>query len=216
MTESYIYGAGCIFDQVTDRLMIFLSFFVSQIYLPAMPPPQGAPGPRGGASRHSSWASASRAAEGDPRGLAQPPEPLERGGGNTKQGGGEGWSSRKKHELMPGCDRNYIPPSRQGPPVSATGRPVVSEELCPRGALPSPRNPPNKSPPWTIGGTFFWALYSGTSKKIFCLFPFIFQTKGGWTSIWILFFWRPQGWTSIRAWNKQGGWTLSRLLGGGV
>jgi len=52
-------------------------------------------------------------------------------------------------------------------------------------------------------------FYSGSSHKISVVSPFIFQTKVG----GLLFgpiFWGGPGWTSIRAWNKQGEWTFTK------
>jgi len=43
-----------------------------------------------------------------------------------------------------------------------------------------------------------WTSFRVVAKKI-CIFPFILQTK--------------RGWTSIRAWNKQRGWTFVRGRG---
>jgi len=73
----------------------------------------------------------------------------------------------------------------------------------------------NKVPPWTIGGALFWALRDGLLfgqwSTLFCHFICDFPSKGG----GLLFgpFWGGTGRTSIRAWNKQGGWTFIRGRG---
>jgi len=69
--------------------------------------------------------------------------------------------------------------------------------------------PPNKGLPWTIGGTLFWVLgvdfYSAISQEKSAFFLSLSNKKGGWTSIWTVF-WRARGGPLFgHGTNKEGG-----------
>jgi len=68
--------------------------------------------------------------------------------------------------------------------------------------------PPNKGPPWTKGGTHFWALRPIRAVvHPFLPFSLQFPLKRG-VDFYLDRFWGVRGRTSIRAWNTQGGWTF--------
>jgi len=74
-------------------------------------------------------------------------------------------------------------------------------------------NPPNKGPSCNICGTLFRALGGvflfEQESTFFAIFPLISLTKGVYFYLDRVFL-GELGRTSIRAWNKQGGWTFIR------
>jgi len=71
----------------------------------------------------------------------------------------------------------------------------------------------NEGPPWTIGGTLFWALGGGLLfghwSTIVCLFPFIFRTKRG-VDFYLDHFFGSPGVDFNRARTKQKHCTFDR------
>jgi len=83
-----------------------------------------------------------------------------------------------------------------------------------RGGVGERPNPPNKGPPWIIGGTRFFGpsgvdFYSGCSPNIFCLSPFIFRIKGG-GLLFGPFFRGPGSGLLFGHGTNKGGWTFQR------